>query len=110
MSRTKHRSSQENIESRVTGREEMAVPRPSIPVPVNGNTTNLPLDSNISDESNSIHPSPPLYSPSPPVHEDIGPQQPILRKKQRSDFKFGKLLGEGSYSEVRIFCSLLLNN
>lgn len=101
MSRTKHPSSQENIESRVTGcQEPMADPRPSIPVPVNGNTTNLPSDSNITDESNSIHRSPPLYSPSPPVHDDIASQQPILRKKQRSDFKFGKILGEGSYSEV----------
>ena len=26
------------------------------------------------------------------------------KKKQRADFKFGKILGEGSYSEVRIHC------
>lgn len=89
--------SDKSLERRVPDPEErvMAVPQPNEPVPVSSGSAPADIDSNRL-KGNSIQPDGPhVYSPPQ------GPRQPIIRKKQRSDFRFGKLLGEGSYSEVR---------
>lgn len=73
----------------------MAVPQPTKSVPVKSGSS-PDIDSNRLQSNSIQNDSPHVYSPP------RGPQQTIIKKKQRSDFRFGKLLGEGSYSEVML--------